>query len=124
MLRLELNHILAERMAVMRYTDTLLGVIILLASCATVDPSRTVQEEGALFDASVVETLEPGTSTRSFVLDKMGRPFIDVPLDDGRIQWVYMYTTKKQVLVTFEGDVLDEWSWSEKYGQPIPVKTN
>lgn len=99
--------------------------LFMTAGCGTV---RTIQApptekemEVAFFDPSVIDNLVVRETTKQDVLAKLGKPYIDVPMEDGRLQWIYMLNWERQAILTFSGELLTQVEWSEEYGTPVKM---
>jgi hypothetical protein len=97
---------------------------LFFSACCAVPCARHPQtvsgfdQEKTYFAAETADVLQPGHSTRADVERVLGMPYIDKQDEEGRLQYVYMYTLKRQLLLSFDGEVLAAKKWSEAYGHP------
>lgn len=99
----------------MRKLLTLVCALLITAACSAPPAAKPVEGEKPYFDAAKADALVPGKSTREDARRLLGEPYADDPRKSDDL-WTYMYTLKRQLVLTFKGGVLAGKEWSEEYG--------
>lgn len=93
----------------------LFAALVLAAACSAPPAPKAAEAEQPYFDAAKADALVPGKSTREDARELLGAPYPDDPRKSDE-RWTYMYTLKRQLVLTFRGGVLSSKEWSEEYG--------
>ena len=98
----------------MKSLSALLVCLLVIVGCSTAPKMQSTKADKTFFDAEVVETFILGKTTQMQIREALGAPYPD-PLKTPE-RWTYMYTYKRQIIFTFDKEVLTGKKWSEEYG--------